>query len=81
MAPSQPLWGLWVLVRTSFEPSERLKRVQGLIVNAISLLLPSCWGFSFGLRCGVSPQSCSCAAQPHEKWDWNNLSEINLQQK
>ena len=30
----------------------------------ISPLLPSCWGFSFALGCGVSPQSCSIAAQP-----------------
>ena len=72
--------GSWC-AQALFEPSECLERVQGLIVNMISLLLPSCWGFSFGLGCGVSPQSCSCAAQPHEKWDWNNLSEINLHQK
>ena len=44
-----------------FEPSERLWRVWGLILNAISSLLPSCWGFSFALGHGVSPQSCSSA--------------------
>ena len=37
-----------------FEPSECLWRVWGLILNAISPLLPSCWGFSFALGCGVS---------------------------
>ena len=35
-----------------FEPSKLLWWVCGLIVNVISPLLPSCWGFSFG--CGVS---------------------------
>ena len=45
-----------------FEPSECLWRVWGLILNVILPLLPSCWGFSFSLRCGVSPQSCSSTA-------------------
>ena len=36
------------------EPSEHLWRVRGLIVNAISPLLPCRWGFSFALGCGVS---------------------------
>ena len=36
------------------EPSEHLWQVWGLILNAISPLLPSCWGFSFALGCGVS---------------------------
>ena len=40
-----------------FEPSEHLWWVWGLILNAISPLLPSFWGFSFALGCGVSPQS------------------------
>ena len=39
-----------------FEPSERLWREWGLILNANSPLLPSFWGFSFALGCGVSPQ-------------------------
>ena len=38
-----------------FEPSEHLWRVWGLILNAISLLLPSCWGFCFALGHGISP--------------------------
>ena len=29
---------------------------MGLILNAISPLLPSCWGFSFVFRCGASLQ-------------------------
>ena len=37
-----------------FEPSEHLWRGGGLILNAISPLLPSCWGFSFALGHGVS---------------------------
>ena len=47
-----------------FEPSERLWGLWGLILNVISSLLPSCWGFSFALGCGVSPQICSSTAQP-----------------
>ena len=49
-----------------FEPSEHLWRVWGL-VNAVSPLLQSCWGFSFALGRWVSPQSCSSGsstAQP-----------------
>ena len=37
-----------------FEPSKRFWRVWGLILNGISPLLPSCWGFSFALARGVS---------------------------
>ena len=37
-----------------FEPSEHLWCIWGLILNVISPLLPSCWGFSFALVCGVS---------------------------
>ena len=37
----------------SFEPSECLWWVRGLILNAISPLLPSCWGFSFAPGRGV----------------------------
>ena len=39
-----------------FEPSKHLWRVWGLILNAILPLLLSCWGFSFALGHGVSPQ-------------------------
>ena len=51
---SPSLWGLGVLMHTSFEPSEHLWRGRGLILNMMSPLLPSCWGFSFALGCGVS---------------------------
>ena len=37
-----------------FEPFKHLWWVWGLIRNAISPLLPSCWGFSFALGCEVS---------------------------
>ena len=47
-----------------FEPSECLWQVWGLILNVILPLLLSCWGFSFALRCGVSPHSRSSAEQP-----------------
>ena len=46
-----------------FEPSERLWWVWGL-VNPLSPILLSCWGFSFALGRGVSPQSCSSGTQP-----------------
>ena len=52
-----------------FEPSERLWRVWGLILNMISPLLPSCWGFSFALGRGVSPHSRSSTMQPVTPWD------------
>ena len=35
-----------------FEPSEHLWPVSGLSLNAISLLLLFCWGFSFALEHG-----------------------------
>ena len=47
-----------------FEPSERLWWVWDLILDMILSLLPSFWGFSFALGCGISPQSCSSAMQP-----------------
>jgi len=37
-----------------FKPSECLWLVWGLILNVILPLLPSFWGFSFALGCGVS---------------------------
>ena len=37
-----------------FEPSECLCQVWCLILNVISPLLLSCWGFSFALGCGLS---------------------------
>ena len=37
-----------------FEPSKHLWWVWSLILNAISPLLPSCWGFSFAFGHGLS---------------------------
>ena len=42
-----------------FQPSEHLWQEWGLILSMNLPLLPSCWGFSFALGCGVSPHSCS----------------------
>ena len=47
-----------------FEPSEQLWRLWGLILNATSPLLPSCWGFSplsldVGYLLKVAPAPCS----------------------
>ena len=44
------------------EPSEHLWWEWGVILNVNLLLLSSCWGFSFDLGRGVSPQGCSSAA-------------------
>ena len=41
-------------VQGLFESSERLWCIRGLILNASLPLLPSFWGFSFALGCGVS---------------------------
>ena len=54
--------GSWC-TQAMFEPSERLWQVWGLILNVISPLLPYCWGFSFAVGCGVSPQSHFTATQ------------------
>ena len=54
--------GSWC-TRVMLEPSEHLWWVGGLILKVILPLLPSFWGFSFALGCGVSPQSCSSTTQ------------------
>ena len=41
-------------VHSLFEPFEHLWWVCSLILNALSPLLRSCWGFFFALGCGVS---------------------------
>ena len=62
---SQSLLGLWVLVHTRYVWALLASLVgMGLILNMILPLLLSFWGFSFALGHGVSPQSCSNAAQP-----------------
>ena len=55
--------GSWC-TQVMFEPSERFWCVWDLILNPISPLLPSCWGFSFALVHGVSLQSRSSTAKP-----------------
>ena len=45
--------GSWC-TQVLFEPSVHLWRVWDVIINVISPLLPSYWGFSFSLGCGVS---------------------------
>ena len=62
---SQSLWGpgSWY-AQGLFEPSEHLWQEWGLILNATLPLLPCCWGFSFALGRGVSPQICSNAYRP-----------------
>ena len=52
--------GTWCTPRF-FEPSRSFWREWGLILNANSPLLLSCWGFSFALGHGLSPHSCSSA--------------------
>ena len=47
-----------------FEPSERLWRLWGLILNIILPLLLFCWGFSSALGHWESPYSHSSAMQP-----------------
>ena len=44
----------WCTQGFIFEPSESLWQVWGLILNVMLPLLPSFWGFSFALGCGVS---------------------------
>ena len=44
--------GSWC-AQSLFEPSKRHWHVWSLILNVISSLLPSCWGFSFALGRGV----------------------------
>ena len=48
--------GSWC-AQNLFEPSKHLWREWGLILNVNLPLLPSCWGFSFALGCGVFPHS------------------------
>ena len=45
--------GSWCM-QGLFEPFKCLWQVWGLILILISPFLPSCWAFSFALRCGVS---------------------------
>ena len=65
------LCGVSWYAQVLFEPSEHFWQVWGLILNMISPILLTCWGFSFALGCGVhffggiphSPvDSCSAAS-------------------
>ena len=47
------VFGSWY-TQGLFEHSKHLWHVWGLILNAIPPLLPSCWGFSFAFKHGVS---------------------------
>jgi len=53
---TQPLWGVWVLVCTRFylSPPSISGEYGVWFLNTVLPLLPSCWGFSFALGCGVS---------------------------
>ena len=52
--------GFWC-AQVLFEPSESLWKVRGLILNMISPLPPSCWGFSFALGLGISFCGIQCS--------------------
>ena len=52
-------WCAW----GTFEPSECLWQVWGLILNVTVSLIPSFWGFFFAPGHGVSPQSHSSVMQ------------------
>ena len=76
------VFGSWC-TQGMFEPSKHLWQVWGLILNRISPLLPSFWGFSFALGCGVSPQSRSSTTQlPLQHWptDVRWLQHITVSQ-
>ena len=55
-----------------FEPSEHLWQEWGLILNTISPLLPTYWGFSFALGCGVS----FCGGIQHSRVLLPNIKEV-----
>ena len=58
--------GSWY-IEGIFELFECLWQVWALILNMVSPLLPSCWGFSFALGHGVSPQNQQCRVRENEK--------------
>ena len=55
--------GSWC-TQNMLDLSKYLWWLWGLILNVILPLIPSCWGFSFALGLGVSPQSHSSTTQP-----------------
>ena len=54
VTPGSVSVGSPVAHKVLFEPSKHLWKVWGLILNAVSPLPLSCWGFSFALEHGVS---------------------------
>ena len=61
-----------------FEPAECLWQELGLILKVNLPLIPSFWGFSFALGCGVSPHSCFSTVQSPLQclpscWDFSDL--------
>ena len=58
-----------------FKSSEWLWQVWDLILKASSPFLLSCWGSSFALGCGISPQSRSSVEQ--QMWGISSLEEIS----
>ena len=71
---AQSLWGLLVHTEVLFEPSEHLWWVWGLILNVMSPLLPSCWGFSFALGRGI----CSSGGIPLSTVDGCSAASCNF---
>ncbi|CAM9299412.1 unnamed protein product [Rangifer tarandus platyrhynchus] len=67
------VFGSWS-VQGLFEPSECLWWVWSLILNAISPLLPSCWGFSFALGRGLSPQMWGISSDVKSH---NQMEDVN----
>ena len=57
------------------EPSEHLWQVWNLILNVISPLLPSSWGLSFSLGCGVS----FCGGFQHSPVDGCSAASCNFE--
>ena len=62
------VWALWASLAD-----------VGLNLNTVSTLLPSCWGFSFALGHGESPQSHSSSMQPLLQ-HWKGDLEVTVSQ-
>ena len=71
---ARSMWAFLVHTEVLFEPSECLWWVWGLILNAISPLLPSCWCFSIALGRGIS----SFGGIPHSTVDGCSAVSCNF---
>ena len=72
--------GSWC-AQSMFEPSECLWQEWGLILNMMSPLLPSCWGFSFALGHGVNIYIFLNICRPIMlllPWRYSKLSRVRL---